>query len=106
MGTPARAIITESGLPVVVSSALDTSVGLALGAHLAAALPELPYDCGLGTAALLAADVVDEPLRPVDGAIPVRRVTPSAALLVRWAADADRTAWWTARVRRCHALLH
>jgi o-succinylbenzoate synthase len=91
--------------PAVVSSALDTSVGLAMGAHLAAALPELPYDCGLGTAALLAADVVDEPLRPRDGAIPVGRVTPSSALLDRWQADEDRTVWWTDRVRRVHALL-
>jgi O-succinylbenzoate synthase len=98
-------LVERFGRPAVVSSALDTSVGLAMGAHLAAALPELPYDCGLGTAALLAADVVDEPLRPTDGRIPVRRVVPSSALLGRWAADDDRTAWWTARVRRCHALL-
>jgi o-succinylbenzoate synthase len=91
--------------PAVVSSALDTSVGLAMGAHLAAALPDLPYDCGLGTAALLAADVTDEPLLPEDGAIPVRRVSPSAALLDRWAADAERTAWWRDRLRRTHALL-
>jgi O-succinylbenzoate synthase len=91
--------------PAVVSSALDTSVGLAMGAHLAAALPRLPYDCGLGTAALLAADVTDEPLLPVDGMIPVRRVTPSPALLDRWAADGDRTAWWADRLRRTHALL-
>jgi O-succinylbenzoate synthase len=91
--------------PTVVSSALDTSVGLAMGAHLAAALPRLPYDCGLGTAALLAADVTDEPLLPVDGMIPVRRVTPSPALLDRWAADGDRTAWWADRLRRTHALL-
>ncbi|GAA2750462.1 o-succinylbenzoate synthase [Amnibacterium kyonggiense] len=91
--------------PAVVSSALDTSVGLAMGAHLAAALPELPYDCGLGTAALLAADVVDEPLRPRDGTIPVGRVTPSPVLLDRWKADEDRTAWWADRVRRVRALL-
>ena len=91
--------------PAVVSSALDTSVGLAMGAHLAGALPRLPYDCGLGTAALLAADVTEEPLKPVDGRIPVRRVTPSSALLDRWAADADRTAWWTDRLRRTRALL-
>ncbi len=91
--------------PAVVSSALDTSVGLAMGAHLAAALPNLPYDCGLGTAALLAADVTDEPLIPVDGAVPVRRVTPTPSLLDRWAADADRTSWWEQRLRRTHALL-
>lgn len=101
----ATELVGRLGRPAVVSSALDTSVGLAMGAHLAAALPELPYDCGLGTAALLAADVVDEPLRPVDGVIPVRRVAPSATLLDRWSADAERTAWWTDRVRRCHALL-
>lgn len=98
-------IARRAGLPVVVSSALDTSVGLAMGAHLAAALPELPYDCGLGTAALLAADVTRDPLVPADGAIPVRRVVPDADLLQRWAADADRTAWWRERLIRCHRLL-
>lgn len=101
----AAAIVAEAGLPAVVSSAIDTSVGLAMGAHLAAALPDLPYDCGLGTAALLAGDVTDEPLAPLEGGIEVRRVTPSSALLDRWAADGDRTAWWQARIRRCHALL-
>jgi o-succinylbenzoate synthase len=105
-GVRAALALTERlGRPAVVSSALDTSIGLAMGAHLAAALPELPYDCGLGTAALLAADVVEHPLLPVDGAIPVRRVEPSPRLLDRWAADPERTAWWTDRIRRVHALL-
>ena len=54
----ALAIVAEAGLPAVVSSALDTSVGLAMGVALAAALPDLDYDCGLGTAALFTADVV------------------------------------------------
>lgn len=102
---PALDLVARADRPAVVSSALDTSVGLAMGAHLAAALPELPYDCGLGTAALLAADVTDDALLPVDGAIPVRRVTPAPPLLDRWAAEADRTAWWRARLRRCAALL-
>jgi o-succinylbenzoate synthase len=62
------------GLPVVVSSAVETSVGIAAGVALAAALPELPFACGLGTVSLLAADVVDDPLLPVDGELPVRRV--------------------------------
>ncbi|MCU1473495.1 o-succinylbenzoate synthase [Amnibacterium sp.] len=101
----AAALVAEAGLPAVVSSAIDTSVGLAMGAFLAAALPDLPYDCGLGTAALLGADVTDDPLTPLDGGIPVRRVTPSSALLDRWAADRERTAWWADRIRRCHALL-
>ena len=57
----------RAGLPVVVSSAMETSVGLAAGLALARALPELPYACGLGTGALLAQDVVANALVPVDG---------------------------------------
>lgn len=98
-------IVAEAGLPVVVSSAIETSVGLSMGLHLAASIPGLDYDCGLGTAALLAADVVERPLVPESGGIEVRRVEPSAALLDRHAASADRTAWWLARLERCRALL-
>lgn len=94
-------IAAEAGLPVVVSSALDTSVGLAMGAALAAALPELDYDCGLGTAALLAADVTTDRLVPVDGQIPVRRVDPDPALLDRYAASPERETWWRDRLTRC-----
>lgn len=101
----ALAFARMAGRAAVVSSALDTSVGLAMGAHLAGALPRLPFDCGLGTGALLAADVTEDPLLPESGAIPVRRVEPSAALLDRWAADEERIAWWADRIRRCSALL-
>lgn len=101
----ALALVAEAGLPAVVSSALDTSVGLAMGAELAARLPTLDFDCGLGTAALLADDVVARPLRPVDGAIAVGRVAADADALTRLAADAERTAWWRARLTRCLALL-
>ena len=61
------------GLPVVVSSAVDSSVGLAAGVALAAALPELPYACGLATMSLLAGDVTAEPLAESGGELPVRR---------------------------------
>ncbi|MQA36114.1 o-succinylbenzoate synthase, partial [Modestobacter roseus] len=61
------------GLPCVVSSALESSVGIAAGVALAAALPELPFACGLATVALFTADVASEPLLPVDGALPVTR---------------------------------
>lgn len=101
----AESIIAAAGLPIVISSALDTSVGLSMGAHLAAAVPTLEYDCGLGTAALLGADVTDAPLTPDAGAVPVRRIDVSAALLDRHAASADRRDWWLDRLRRCHALL-
>lgn len=96
-------IVAEAGLPAVVSSALDTAVGLSQGAALAAALPQLDFDCGLGTGALFVEDVAD--LSPVDGFVPVGRVTPDAARLERLAASADRRAWWLERLTRCHALL-
>ena len=101
----AIAIVEAAGLPVVVSSALDTSVGLSMGAHLAAALPELNYDCGLATATLLAADVTGEPLHAVDGELTVRRIAPDDSLLAAHAASPEREAWWRARITRVHALL-
>ena len=82
------------GLPVVVSSAVETSVGIAAGLALAAALPELPFACGLGTVSLLAADVTRDPLLPVDGMLPVRRVEPDPALCV---ADDETRRWWLQR---------
>jgi O-succinylbenzoate synthase len=101
----ALALVAEAGLPAVVSSALDTSVGLAMGAELAARLPSLDFDCGLGTAALLGDDVTRTPLRPVDGAIPVGRITADPDALLRLSADSERTAWWRARLTRCRGLL-
>jgi O-succinylbenzoate synthase len=83
------------GLPVVVSSAVETSVGIAAGVALAAALPELPYACGLGTVSLLDGDVTDDPLLPVNGELPVRPVVPDPAL--GRAAD-DVRDWWLARM--------
>ncbi|MNW58492.1 O-succinylbenzoate synthase [compost metagenome] len=95
----------QVGLPVVVSSALESSVGLAAGLALAAALPDLPYACGLATSQLLAHDVVDEPLLPVGGQIAVRRPEPSTRALARAAADPATGARWTARYERVGALL-
>lgn len=99
------ALAPETGLPLIVSSALETSVGISMGAFLAAALPELDYDCGLATASLLAQDVTRAPLLPVDGSIPVRRVVPDADLLDTWAATPERRDWWLARITRTYALL-
>lgn len=86
----------QIGLPVVVSSAVETSVGLAAGVALAAALPELPHACGLATASLLASDVTSAPLLPIDGHLEVRRV--DADLADAAAADADTDAWWRERL--------
>lgn len=78
--------------PVVVSSAVETSIGLAAGLALAAALPEPPLACGLGTATLLAADVTTDPLVPVDGALTVRRPAPDPGLLDACAPPPDEAA--------------
>ena len=98
--THALQIVTAAGLPVVVSSALDTAVGLSQGAALAAALPTLDYDCGLGTASLFLDDVADR--RPVDGSISADRVIPDDGALDRLAASDERREWWFARLARSH----
>ncbi|MBD8079496.1 o-succinylbenzoate synthase [Cellulosimicrobium arenosum] len=91
------------GLPVVVSSALESSVGIAAGVALAAALPELPYACGLATVQLFADDVTDHPLLPVDGALPVRAAEPTRAALGATAADPATEDRWRDRLARVAA---
>jgi o-succinylbenzoate synthase len=98
-------LAADIGLPVVVSSALESSVGLSAGVALAAALPELPYACGLATASMFTADVTAAPLRPENGCIAVRRVEPSTASLHEVAADAAATARWERRLSTCAAHL-
>ena len=88
-------VAEECGLPVVVSSAVESSVGLAAGVALAAALPTLPYDCGLATMSLLTGDVTAEPLAAEDGALPVRACVPVPERLSAWEAD---PAPWVARM--------
>ncbi len=80
----AMEVAEAAKLPVVVSSAVETSIGIAAGIAFAAALPELPFACGLATVALLEGDVVADPLLPVDGAIAVRRPTVDAEALARY----------------------
>ncbi|WP_040166331.1 o-succinylbenzoate synthase [Microbacterium gorillae] len=99
----ALAVVAEAGLPAVISSALDTAVGIAMGTMLAGALPNLDFDCGLGTASLIRDDVADAHVR--GGVLPVGRISPDPAALDRLAADAERTQWWRERITRCHTLL-
>ncbi len=106
----ALAIVEEVGLPAVVSSALDTSVGMAAGVALAAALPTLDHACGLGTVELLDGDVVATSLVPEGGVIAAgtaRRVVTSLDpdRLDRWAAPPNRLACWRDRVGRCARML-
>ncbi|WP_072690653.1 o-succinylbenzoate synthase [Rhodococcus marinonascens] len=96
--------LSAHGVPVVVSSALDTAVGIAAGVAAAAALPDLQFACGLGTGGLFESDVAG--LRePVGGAMAVRAVRPDTTRIKALAAPAGRSRWWMERLRRCHALL-
>jgi O-succinylbenzoate synthase len=99
-------LAAEIGIPVVVSSALESSVGLAAGVALAAALPELPYACGLATSALFRIDVTREPLLPVDGFLPVRTVEPDEDSLRAVAADPVTSARWGQRLTACQRELN
>lgn len=100
-------IAEACGLPCVVSSALESSVGLAAEVALAAALPELDFACGLGTIALLTTDVVADSLRPVDGTLPVPPHAPAPAddLRAATSAEPDTAHRWLERLSRVGALL-
>jgi O-succinylbenzoate synthase len=98
-------VAEAAGLPCVVSSGLETSVGIAAGLALAASLPALPYACGLATVALLEGDVATESLVAVDGSIPVRRPGVSPDLLERWRADASTSERELARLEAAEAVL-
>jgi O-succinylbenzoate synthase len=101
----ALAVAEACGLPCVVSSAVETSVGLAAGLALAGALPELEHACGLGTVSLLTSDVVDQPLRPVDGWLPVPRQAPEPVHIGAVEADDSTTLRWRERLATTEALL-
>lgn len=97
-------IAEQIKIPVVVSSALETSVGLAAGVALAAALPELPYACGLATTSLLQRDLVDDSFRPGGGMLAVRRPAPDTALLAVARADDQTRRRWLRRFAEVDAI--
>lgn len=92
------------GVPVVVSSALDTAVGISSGLAAAAALPELEFACGLGTGGLFTSDVAESRV-PVDGELAVTAAVPDERRLIELAVSASRANWWFERMRRAHELL-
>lgn len=97
-------IAKQIGIPVVVSSAVETSIGLAAGVALAAALPHLPYACGLGTAFLLDGDVVAEPLTPVHGFLPVTRPDLDEAAFAKVEANEEIADRWASRLQHVEDL--
>lgn len=101
-------VAEAAGLPCVISSALETSVGLSAQLALAGALPELDYACGLGTVTLFDGDVVSDSLRPVNGRLPVPHTPPAPdpELLHRFRhPDPERVQWWRDRLERVLRLL-
>ena len=96
--TRAREIGAHHKLPMVVSSALDSAVGIGYGLQLAASLPSLDYACGLATGQLLSADVAAVPLE--NGELAVRAISPDADLLAKYAVPVERLTWWKERTKR------
>jgi O-succinylbenzoate synthase len=97
-------IAAQIDIPVVVSSALDSAVGIAAGLTAAAALPRLRHACGLGTGGLFVEDVAEAAV-PVDGFLPIGPVTPDPARLRALGAPPERRQWWIDRVKACYPLL-
>jgi O-succinylbenzoate synthase len=83
-------------LPVVVSSALESVVGISHGLRLASALPNLEYACGLATSALFEADLGSIPIS--NGAMSVEAPEIDDERFQRFAASADRLEWWRNRI--------
>ena len=98
------AIAAQIDIPVVVSSALDSAVGIGAGLVAAGCLPELRHACGLGTGSLFVEDVA-EPAPPVDGFLPAAAVSPDLARVTALAAPPDRRDWWIERIRECLPLV-
>ena len=88
-------VIEKIDLPVVISSALDSSVGISHGLSLAAAVPNLYGACGLGTVSLLEGDVTSNPLLPINGIIKNHKVTPDR--IEEFKAESGRQKWWQDR---------
>jgi len=93
--TRAHALAEHHKLPVVVSSALESAVGINYGLMLAASFEEMKFDCGLGTGSLLAKNVAELPI--IDGKIEISDVNP---VLDGLDVSADRFDWWKNRIMR------
>ncbi|GAB5904998.1 o-succinylbenzoate synthase [Mycobacteroides chelonae] len=98
-------IASRIGMPAVISSALDSAVGIGIGLRAAAALPVLEHACGLGTGGFFVEDVAQAPT-PEDGYLPVSSFTPDPDRLATLVAAADRRDWWRRRVADCYPLLN
>ena len=97
--TAAHDVAERIGLPAVISSALETGIGISHCAALAASFEDLNYACGIGTVALLESDICTPSLTPQNGYIPVARVEPNMELVDKYRASDERYEWWQNRIR-------
>lgn len=100
-------VIEAARVPVVVSGAIDTAVGLSAGLALAGAIDELPFACGLGTGGLLGSDLVASTRVPVNGVLKVDRVEPDEDQLAAASESlgAERMQWWIDRLTKSWELV-
>jgi O-succinylbenzoate synthase len=98
-------IAASSKLPIVASSAMQSSIGLAAELHFAASLENSSFDAGLGTLNLFAGDLVKDSLKPVDGVLEVRRESLNPQALEIFNAEDHRYDWWIERLERCGRLI-
>jgi o-succinylbenzoate synthase len=98
-------VAAASKLPIVASSAMQSSIGLGAELHFAASLDELVFDAGLGTLNLFAGDLVRNQLRSENGVLEVRREELNTSALEIFNAEDHRYDWWIARLERCGRLI-
>ena len=98
-------IAASSKLPIVPSSAMQSSIGLGAELHFAACLDDLSFDAGLGTMNLFAGDLVKDSLKPIDGVLELRKPEVSTSALDTLKAEDHRYDWWIARLQRCGRLI-
>jgi len=99
----AHMIASEIGLPVVISSALETGIGISHGLALAASFKENSLACGLGTVALFEGDICSPATLVENGYIEVKRREPEA--IERYLATPERTDYWKQRILRVLQLI-
>lgn len=99
----ALSLAAHHKLPIVVSSALESAVGISHGLRLAAALPNLDYASGLATGSLFAADLISHEIK--EGAIALSSAKPNLEALERFQAPTERLEWWRDRIKRCREVL-
>jgi len=91
----AHRLAQHHNLPVVISSALESAVGINYGLILAASFPEINFDCGLGTGALLKANVADSPI--INGEIQISDFEPNFSHIE---VASERFEWWKNRIMK------